>query len=114
MLDHKRFPAVKFLPEVAIGNAEYKIQITHTISTDTRIMSFVDILWGFEVTGGFDQWEPLTIIGVRRSGYAFRAGLRLNDRITRINDTYADTLTLREAQMLIRRSGKHLKIYVVG
>lgn len=102
------------MPEPAIGNAEYRIQITHTIGTDKRIMSFVDVLWGFEVTGGFDQWEPLTIIDVRRSGYAFRAGLRLNDKIVRINDTYAETLTLREAQMLIRRSGKHLRIYVTG
>lgn len=49
-----------------------------------------------------------------RSGYAFRAGLRVNDRIVRINHTFAGTLTLREAQILIRRSGKRLKIYVQG
>lgn len=49
-----------------------------------------------------------------RSGYAFRAGLRVNDRIVRINNTFAGTLTLREAQILIRRSGKSLRIYVQG
>ncbi len=27
-------------------------------------MSFVDTLWGFEVTGGYDQYEPLTVLNV--------------------------------------------------
>lgn len=27
-------------------------------------MSFIDVLWGFEVTGGSDQFEPLTVIDV--------------------------------------------------
>lgn len=51
---------------------------------------------------------------VNRSGYAKRAGICLNDRIIRINDTYTDFLTLKEAQLLIRQSGKHVKIYVQG
>ena len=51
---------------------------------------------------------------VNRSGYARRAGMRVTDRIVRINDTYADCLTLREAQLLIRRSGKSVRIYVTG
>lgn len=51
---------------------------------------------------------------VRRSGYARRAGIRVNDRIVQINDTPADALTLREAQLLIRQSGKQVKIYVKG
>lgn len=51
---------------------------------------------------------------VRRSGYARRAGIRVNDRIVQINDTPADPLTLREAQLLIRQSGKQVKIYVKG
>lgn len=64
MLDSVRFPVAKFLPRPAFENAEYRVQITHTVATDKRIMSFVDVLWGFEVTGGYDQWEPLTVIHV--------------------------------------------------
>lgn len=51
---------------------------------------------------------------VRRSGYARRAGIRVNDTIVQINETPADPLTLREAQLLIRQSGKQVKIYVKG
>lgn len=113
-VDPERFPIIKYMPRPAFENAEYRVRITHTVYTDKRIMSFVNVLWGFEVTGGFDQFEPLTVIGVRRSGYAFRAGLLCNDRIVRINNTFAGTLTLREAQLLMRRSGKKLKLYVQG
>lgn len=59
-------------------------------------------------------WFHLLLGQVKRSGYAKRAGIRVNDRITRINDTYASFLTLKEAQLLIRESGKHVRIYVVG
>lgn len=49
---------------VAFDNVDYGVRITHTVDTDMRIMSFVDTLWDFEVTGGKDQFEPLTIISV--------------------------------------------------
>lgn len=103
--------------QVILQNVLYESvekKIWGTVSTDKRIMSFVDILWGFEVTGGIDQYEPLTVIGVKRSGLARRAGIRINDRITKINRTPASKLTLKEAQLLIRYSGKHVKIYVIG
>lgn len=45
-------------------NCEYELRISGTVSTDKRIMSFVNYLWGFEVTGGTNQYEPLTIINV--------------------------------------------------
>lgn len=48
----------------AFDNADYGVRITHTLDTDMRIMSFVDTLWDFEVTGGKDQFEPLTIVSV--------------------------------------------------
>lgn len=64
IIDKNRFPIFDYLPKPAFGNAEYEVRITHTVSTDQRIMSFVDTLWGFEVTGGYDQYEPLTVIGV--------------------------------------------------
>lgn len=51
---------------------------------------------------------------VRRSGYAFRAGIRKGDTIYRINNTYTDDLTLQEAQRIIRKSGKELRIFVTG
>lgn len=40
------------------------VQFTMSTKKDRRIMSFVDTLWGFEVTGGYDQYEPLTVIAV--------------------------------------------------
>lgn len=89
-------------------------KIWGTVETDKRIMTFIDVLWGFEVTGGVDQYEPLTVIGVKRSGLARRAGIRVGDIITKINKTPAEKLTLKEAQLLIRDSGKHVKIYVRG
>lgn len=54
------------------------------------------------------------IIQVKRSGLAYRAGIRVNDIITRINNTYTDDMTLREAQRLIRNSGKCVQIFVQG
>lgn len=51
---------------------------------------------------------------MKRSGYGFRAGIRKDDIITRINDVYADSMTLHEAQMLIRKSGKAVQIFVLG
>lgn len=50
----------------AFENADYGVRITHTVDTDMRIMSFVDTMWDFEVTGGKDQFEPLTIVSVRK------------------------------------------------
>lgn len=49
---------------LAFGNADYGVRISHTVDSDMRIMSFVDNLWDFEVTGGKDQFEPLTILSV--------------------------------------------------
>lgn len=48
----------------AFDNADYQVRLSHTVDSDMRIMSFVDVLWDFEVTGGIDQFEPLTIISV--------------------------------------------------
>lgn len=93
---------------------DHVLKIWGTAETDRRIMSFVDLLWGFEVTGGVDQYEPLTVLAVKRSGLARRAGIRVNDIITKINKTSAKELTLKEAQLLIRDSGKYVKIYVTG
>ncbi|KAG4078071.1 hypothetical protein HA402_002122 [Bradysia odoriphaga] len=101
-------------PKVLAEEDVRSVKFTMSTTKDKRIMSFVDTLWGFEVTGGYDQYEPLTVLEVRRSGYAFRAGIRVNDRIVQINETMADALTLREAQLLIRQSGKQVKIYVKG
>lgn len=56
----------------------------------------------------------LNLIKVQRSGLARRGGIRVNDIITQINDTPADVLTLRDAQLLIRESGKFVRIYVKG
>lgn len=35
-------------------NCEWQIRVSGTTETDKRVMTFVDNLWGFEVTGGGD------------------------------------------------------------
>lgn len=103
------------LPKVeGFENIEYYLRITGTSQYDKRVMTFVDNLWGFEVTGGRDQYEYLTIISVKRTGLARRAGMRVGDKISTINDIDADHLTLREAQELISKSGRQVKIVVRG
>lgn len=107
------FKIPKYTDE-AFDNVEYQVRMTYTVETDRRIMSFVDTLWGIEVTGGIDQFEPLVVIGANKTGLARRAGIRLGDVITQINETPADNLTLKEAQLLIRNSGRFVRIFVMG
>lgn len=102
-----------FDPE-AFFNVELQKQITYTLSTDKRIMSFVDSMWGIEVSGGVDQFEPLTIINVTPTGMAKRAGMRIGDEIIQINYTPAEDLTFNEALELFRKTGKHVRVYVRG
>ncbi|XP_052868603.1 uncharacterized protein LOC128274437 isoform X2 [Anopheles cruzii] len=101
-------------PIESFKNCEYHVRVSGTTELDRRVMSFVDNLWGFEVTGGVDQFEPLTVISVKREGLARRAGIRVNDIITKINETYADKMTLAQAQELIAESGRTVKIFVSG
>nr|XP_040229350.2 uncharacterized protein LOC120953475 isoform X2 [Anopheles coluzzii] len=101
-------------PIESFKNCEYHVRVSGTTELDRRVMSFVDNLWGFEVTGGIDQFEPLTVISVKREGLARRAGIRVNDIITKINDANADKLTLAQAQELIAESGRTVKIFVSG
>lgn len=98
----------------AFDNVEYQLRITYTLETDRRIMSFVDSLWGIEVTGGIDQFEPLTIVNVTPTGLARRAGMRIGDEITQINDTPALELTFNEALELFRKTGRYVRVYVRG
>lgn len=101
-------------PIEAFKNCQYHVRVSGTTDLDKRVMSFVDNLWGFEVTGGVDQYEPLTVIMVKREGLARRAGIRVNDVITKINETSAEKLTLAQAQELIAESGRTVKIFVRG
>uniref|UniRef100_A0A1B0FEY1 PDZ domain-containing protein n=1 Tax=Glossina morsitans morsitans TaxID=37546 RepID=A0A1B0FEY1_GLOMM len=112
MIDSKR-KLPKYTSD-AFGNVEYELRITYTLETDRRVMSFVDTLWGIEVSGGVDQFEPLTIINLRPSGLARRAGMRIGDEITQINDTPALELTFNEALDLFRSSGRYVRVYVRG
>ncbi|TMW41523.1 hypothetical protein DOY81_013397 [Sarcophaga bullata] len=83
----------------AFDNVEYQLRITYTLETDRRIMSFVDSMWGIEVTGGVDQFEPLTIVNVTPTGLARRAAL---------------DLTFNEALELFRKTGRYVRVYVRG
>ena len=94
-------------------DVEYTFKCS-TIEKAKRVMSFVDRLWGIEVTGGIDQFEPLTIVAVKKTGLARRAGIRIGDVITMINDTPADNLTMLQAQREIHESGRFVKIFVKG
>lgn len=113
VVEEKYFKKILEQP-LPFENAQYELRISGSSLEDKRIMSFIDFLWGFEVTGGSDQFENLTVIEVRRSGYAFRAGIRKNDIIIRINNIFTDDMTLYEAQNLIAKSGKSLQIFVRG
>ena len=110
MIDH-RLP--KYTSD-AFDNVEYQMLITYTLETDRRIMSFVDSLWGIEVTGGIDQFEPLTIANVTPTGLAKRAGMRIGDEITQINDIPALELTFNEALKIFRNAGRYVRVYVRG
>lgn len=98
----------------AFDNVEYQLRITYTLETDRRIMSFVDSMWGIEITGGVDQFEPLNIINLTPTGLARRAGMRIGDEITQINDIPALELTFSEALELFRKSGRYVRVYVRG
>lgn len=98
----------------AFDNVEYRKVLTYTVETDRRIMSFVDKLWGIEVTGGTDQFEPLTIVNVTPTGLARRAGMRIGDEITQINDTPALDLTFDQALQLFRSNSRYVRVYVRG
>lgn len=63
-IDEKYFEKILKQP-LPFDNTEYELRISGTVSTDRRIMSFIDVLWGFEVTGGSDQFEPLTVLDVK-------------------------------------------------
>lgn len=62
-IDEKYFEKLVKGP-FAFDNVEYELQISGTVATDQRVMTFIDHLWGFEVTGGADQNEPLTVLEV--------------------------------------------------
>lgn len=98
----------------AFDNVEYELQMTYTLETDRRIMSFYDAMWGMEVTGGIDQFEPLTIVNVSPTGLAKRGGMRIGDEITQINDVPALELTFNEALQLFRKSSRYVRVYVRG
>jgi hypothetical protein len=98
----------------AFDNVEYEIRMTYTVDTDRRIMSFVDTQWGIEITGGKDQFEPLTIINVTKNSMGKRAGLRVGDEIVKINRTPALELTFKEALKLFRNNRRYVKLYVRG
>jgi S1-C subfamily serine protease len=78
------------------------------------LMSFVDNLWSMEISGGSDQSAPLTVVAVKKNGLARRAGIKVGDIITHINNSPAETLTLIDAQLEIHESGRSLKLTVRG
>lgn len=87
---------------------------TKIVATDFRkpvMMSFVDKLWSMEISGGFES-SPLTVIGVKKNGLARRAGIKVGDIISHINNIPTNKMTLNDAQLEIQESGKSLKLTV--
>lgn len=94
-------------------NAPTSVQNNKKSKNDV-MMSFVDNLWSIEISGGADQLTPLTVVGVKKNGLARRAGIKVGDIITHINNSPADNLTLIDAQLEIQESGRSLKLTVKG
>ena len=83
-----------------------------TIDKNKQIMmSFVDKLWSMEISGGFES-SPLIVIGVKKNGLAKRAGIKVGDIISHINNIPTNKMTLNDAQLEIQVSGKNLKLTV--
>lgn len=98
--------------------ASFTVELPKSVQNDKSkndvMMSFVDNLWSIEISGGADQLAPLTVIGIKKSGLARRAGIKVGDIITHINNAPADSLTLIDAQLEIQESGRSLKLTVKG
>ncbi|CAG9804020.1 unnamed protein product [Chironomus riparius] len=83
-----------------------------TVDKNKQIMmSFVDKLWSMEISGGFES-SPLVVIGVKKNGLAKRAGIKVGDIISHINNIPTNKMTLNDAQLEIQESGKSLKLTV--
>ena len=86
----------------------------HSHNESGVTMSFFDNLWSLEISGGIDQSAPLTVVSVKKNGLAKKAGIKVGDVITHINNSPADNITLLEAQLEIQESGRNLKLTVKG
>lgn len=92
-------------------NEDISFKKTTNDKTKRVMMSFVDKLWSMEISGGFES-SPLTVIAVKRNGLAKRAGIKVGDIISHINNISTDKMTLNDAQLEIQESGKSLKLTV--
>ncbi|XP_026318364.1 uncharacterized protein LOC113229085 [Hyposmocoma kahamanoa] len=77
-------------------------------------VSFEDSIWGFDLAGGSFYKTPLRVVHVKPDSRAEKAGIRIGDKIKRINDIDTSTLTIQEAHEIIIESGVHLKIAVTA
>ncbi|XP_070493550.1 uncharacterized protein [Chironomus tepperi] len=93
-------------------NLENNSKNSSTFDRNKQVMmSFVDKLWSMEISGGFES-SPLTVIAVKKNGLAKRAGIKVGDIISHINNIPTDRMTLNDAQLEIQESGKSLKLTV--
>ena len=94
--------------------SEKSNKIIDTEKNKTVMMSFVDNLWSMEISGGFDQSSPLIVVAVKKNGLAKRAGIKVGDIISHINNMSTNKMTLIDAQLEIQECGKSLKLTVKG
>ncbi|XP_055714924.1 uncharacterized protein LOC129809140 [Phlebotomus papatasi] len=74
---------------------------------------YVEVLRAFcTFVNGDEPLQPLTVIGVRRGGLPRHEGIYDDDIVVKINDIPVKGMRLREAQLMIRKSGRFVRVLV--
>uniref|UniRef100_A0A1B0CBR1 PDZ domain-containing protein n=1 Tax=Lutzomyia longipalpis TaxID=7200 RepID=A0A1B0CBR1_LUTLO len=74
---------------------------------------YVEVLRAFcTFVNGDEALAPLTVIGVRRGGLPTHEGIYDDDIIVKVNDIPVKGMKLREVQMMVRKSGRFVKVLV--
>ncbi|XP_059615025.1 uncharacterized protein LOC132260728 [Phlebotomus argentipes] len=74
---------------------------------------YVEVLRAFcTFINGDEPLKPLTVIGVRRGGLPRHEGIYDDDIVVKVNDIPVKGLKLREVQVMIRKSGKFVRVLV--
>ncbi|GAB0094929.1 hypothetical protein DMENIID0001_102550 [Sergentomyia squamirostris] len=74
---------------------------------------YVEVLRAFcTFVNGDEPLQPLTVIGVRRGGLPRHEGIFDDDIVVKVNDIPVKGLKLRNVQMMVRKSGRFVKVLV--
>lgn len=73
IIEEKYFEKLLKQP-LPFDNTEYELRISGTVETDKRVMSFIDPLWGVEVTGKMllcNELSAFHLSIISQSGFSF-------------------------------------------